>query len=289
MSFDFRWLHDLWLRRYWREDPKVTELYRGLRPVVLITGGSEGIGFALAQQFAAAGKELLLIARHRDRLEAAQAKLQALKPKAVHVLALDVTRADATTIIDTHLASLGAFADELVNNAGIGISGAFAECAQDNAMALIDLNIRALAGLTRHYLPGMLARGRGGIINLSSVGGYGPGPNQALYYASKAFVLSLTEAIGYETAGQGVRVCAVAPGPVSTRFHSRMGAERAFYRVLMPPTSAALVGWLTYKGYRLGMRVVWPGLLTPAFALGMRLTPHRILNPIVGLLLRPRR
>ena len=92
--------------------------------------------------------------------------------------------------------------------------------------------MRALTQLTRHFLPGMRVRGRGGILNLASLGGYAPGPNQAAYYASKAYVLSLTEAIAAETAGEGVRVCALAPGPVNTRFHARMGAENAFYRYL---------------------------------------------------------
>ena len=106
--------------------------------------------------------------------------------------------------------------------------------------ALVDLNVRALTRLTRHFLPGMRQRGRGGILNVASLGGYAPGPNQAAYYASKAYVLSLTEAIAAETAGEGVRVCALAPGPVDTAFHARMGAENAFYRYLVPPASARL-------------------------------------------------
>lgn len=285
----FSWLQGIWLRRYWRESAAAVEPYRGLRPVVVITGGSEGIGFALAMRFARAGKELLIVARNTQRLATAQARLEPLGGKAVHVLSLDLTQDDAPGALDARLAELGAYADELVNNAGMGLSGDFADHTPDSALALVDLNVRALTRLTRHYLPGMLARGRGGIINLASVGGYGPGPNQALYYASKAFVLSLTEAVAHEVAGQGVRICAVAPGPVRTRFHARMGAEHAWYRVLMAPTSPDLVGWLSYSGYRLGFRVVWPGILTPALALAMRLTPHRLLMPIVGLLLNPRR
>ena len=104
-----------------------------------------------------------------------------------------------------------------------------------DVLRLIDLNVRALTHLTHHFLPGMRVRGRGGILNLASIGGYAPGPNQAAYYASKAYVLSLTEAIAAETAGEGVRVCALAPGPVNTRLHESMGAENAFYRCFVPP------------------------------------------------------
>ena len=207
----------------------------------------------------------------------------------VDTLALDLASADAVARLDDKLAALSAYADVLVNNAGIGLSGDFD--AQDPAALtrLVDLNVRALTELTRHYLPDMKMRGRGGILNLASVGSYGPGPNQAAYYASKAYVLSLTEAIAHESAGHGVRICASAPGPVQTRFHAKMGADRALYRWLSPPTPPELVARLTYWGYLAGMRVVWPGAVTPFAALAMRLIPHRMLNVIVSILLKPRR
>jgi short-subunit dehydrogenase len=134
----------------------------------------------------------------------------------------------------------------------------------------------------------MRVRGRGGILNVASLGSYVPGPNQAAYYASKAYVLSLSEAIAAETAGEGVRVCALAPGPVNTAFHARMGAERALYRAFVPPASAEAVARAGYLGFVLGWRVTIPGVFNPLLALATRILPHRIVIPVVGLLLRPR-
>lgn len=282
-------LHTAWLRRWWRADARAIAAYAGLAPVVVVTGGSEGLGLALARCFAHAGHQLLLVARDAARLEAAAATLKTECACEIDILALDLAAADAVAAIDRKLAAMSAYADVVVNNAGIGMSGDFSE--QDPAALeqLVALNVRALTSLTRHYLPGMKIRGRGGILNLASVGSYGPGPNQAAYYASKAYVLSLTEAIAHENAGQGVRICASAPGPVRTRFHAKMGAERALYRWISPPAPPELVGRFTYWGYLIGMRVVWPGAITPVAALAMRLLPHRILNIIVAILLKPRK
>jgi short-subunit dehydrogenase len=186
------------------------------------------------------------------------------------------------------LAARGGYADVLVNSAGIGLAGRFGEQSADALTQLVDLNVRALTALTRHFLTGMRVRGRGGILNLASLGGYAPGPNQAAYYASKAYVLSLSEAVAAETAGEGVRVCALAPGPVDTRFHARMGAEGALYRTLLPPASAEAVARAGYLGFALGWRVTIPGLINPFLALAMRVMPHRLVIPIVGWLLQPR-
>jgi short-subunit dehydrogenase len=135
----------------------------------------------------------------------------------------------------------------------------------------------------------MRVRGRGGIINLASLGSYAPGPYQAVYYASNAYVISLSEAVASETAGEGVRVCALAPGPVNTGFHARMGAERSFYRTLVFSSSPEAVAAAGYRGFALGFRVIVPGLLNPVLALAMRIVPHRIVIPIVGWLLKPRK
>jgi hypothetical protein len=133
----------------------------------------------------------------------------------------------------------------------------------------------------------MLARGRGGIINISSLGGYGPGPYQAAYYASKAYVISLSEAVASEVAGSGVRICAVAPGPVGTRFHHDMQAETAPYRRLLPELTPERVARSAYLGFRLRRRVVVPGVLNMLAALALRVMPHPLTVPILGWLLRP--
>jgi short-subunit dehydrogenase len=276
-----------WRRRRWRPDEAALAAYAGLRPMVVVTGGSEGIGCELARRFAAAGNDLMLVARRADPLERAAAAIHAeFKVEAVAVPA-DVTTPEAAATIDRALARHGAYADVLVNSAGIGLAGPFYAQAAEDVIRLVDLNVRALTALTRHYLPGMRRRGRGGVLNLASLGGYTPGPYQAAYYASKAYVISLTEAIAAETAGEGVRVCVLAPGPVQTAWHDRAGAGTAFYRYL-PPMSAAAVARNGYLGYALGLRVVVPGLLSPFLALTLRIMPHTITVPIVRWLLKPR-
>ena len=277
-----------WRRRWWRPDPAALAAFAGLKPMTVVTGGSEGIGFELARRFAAAGNDVMLVARHAETLEQAAVQIRAESKVEAIVLPLDVTTPDTVSKIEAALASHGAYADVLINSAGMGLSGPFHAHPPGDVLRLIDLNVRALSHLTRHFLPGMRARGRGGILNVASLGGYAPGPNQAAYYASKAFVLSLTEAIAAETAGEGVRVCALAPGPVNTKFHARMGAENALYRSLVPPASAQSVARMGYRGFVLGLRVTIPGLINPFLALAMRIMPHRIVIPIVGLLLKPR-
>jgi short-subunit dehydrogenase len=277
-----------WRRRWWRRDAAALAAFEGLRPVTIVTGGSEGIGLELARRFASAGNAVMLVARRLEPLEQAAVQIRAETKADVVVLPLDITDADAVAQIEAALASHGAYADVLVNNAGIGLAGPFHAHAAADVLRLVDLNVRALTVLTHHFLPGMRTRGRGGILNLASIGGFAPGPNQAAYYASKAYVLSLTEAIAAETAGEGVRVCALAPGPVNTRWHEKAGAQSAFYRSFVPPASARSVAWAGYLGYLLGLRVTIPGLVNPFMALAMRIMPHRIVIPIIGVLLRPR-
>jgi short-subunit dehydrogenase len=258
-----------------------------LKPFTIVTGGSEGIGAALARRYAFRKHDLLLIARSEAKLASIAAELRKASGVEVNVLALDITSPGAAAAIDAALTRTGGYAHILVNNAGIGLSGAFAELQREEVERLMDLNIKALTVLTHHVLPGMRQRRAGGVINIASLGGYGPGPWQAVYYASKAYVLSFSEAVAAEVAADGVRVCAVAPGPVNTAFHERMGAEGAWYRRLVPPLAPATVAWWTERGFTLGARVIVPGLINMLMSLALRLVPHRILVPIVGWLLRP--
>jgi uncharacterized protein len=258
-----------------------------LKPFTIVTGGSDGIGRAIARRFAGQGHSLLLIARGEDRLAAAASELRTDLGANVYILPLDITSPGAAGEIDAALARAGGYANILVNNAGIGLSGAFAGHTSEEVERLLDLNIKAMTTLTHHVLPGMRQRHAGGIINLASLGGYAPGPWQAVYYASKAYVLSFSEAIAAEVVRDGVRVCAVAPGPVNTQFHERMRAETALYRKLLPPLDTSTVAWWAERGYRLGARVIVPGLINMIMGLALRLVPHRILVPIIGWLLRP--
>lgn len=258
------------------------------QPAVVVTGASEGIGIAIAHRFAAAGHTVLLIARRAEALAAAEADVTSRSGARAFALSLDITATNACTRIDDELARLGLYADVLVNNAGVGLGGPFVGQDDESIARLLALNVHALTLLSRHYLPGMIARGRGSIINIGSLGGFTPGPWQAAYYASKAYVVSLSRALSAEVRGTGARVCVVTPGPVETAFHARMGADTAPYRYLMPAMSAEAVARATYRGWRLGFRVIQPGLLTPAVSLVMRVTPWLVLVPIVGILLGAR-
>ena len=279
---------DAWHHRFWSPDPQSSAQTDRLRPAVVITGASEGIGLALAERFAAAGHVLVLIARRCEPLEAATAAVRQRYSVEVIALTLDITAPDAAEVITETLARARLYADILVHNAGIGLGGPFTSHAPAAIARLIETNIGALTRLSRHVLPDMCRRGRGGILNIASLGGYAPGPNQAAYYASKAYVVSLTRALAYETRGQGVRICVVAPGPVETRFHAKMGADTAFYRTLLRGQSPQAVARSAYRGFRWRRRVILPGVVTPILALAMTVTPGIVSIPIIGLLLRRR-
>lgn len=262
------------------------EAMQALRPLVVVTGGSEGLGLALARRFAETGANVLLVARDAAKLDRAA---RALAPIAtVSTLPLDITVPDAASILAARVARENAYVDILVNAAGIGMAGPFAEQDEARIAALIALNMTALTALTRLVLPGMIARGRGGVLNVSSLGGYAPGPWQAAYYASKAYVTSLSEALAHETRGQGVRISALAPGPVATAFHERMGSSDALYLRLLKVHTTDAIARSAYWRFRLGQRVIVPGPFYSVVALAMRLLPHRVLLPIIGFLLRKR-
>jgi short-subunit dehydrogenase len=277
-----------WRRRRWRPDPERLAAFAALRPMTVVTGASEGIGFALARRFAKGGHDLLLVARRPAPLERAACRISAECGVLAVPLPLDVTSSGAIAAIEAALAGRGRYADVLINSAGIGLAGCFHEQAPEALLQLIAVNVRAVTLLSRHFLEGMRVRGRGGIVNLASLGAFAPGPYQAVYYASKAYVLSFSEAVAAEVTGEGVRITALAPGPVGTAFHARMRAEHAFYRLLLPSASAPWVARTGYLGFVLGWRVVVPGPASLVLALALRLGPHRILSPIIGWLLRPR-
>jgi short-subunit dehydrogenase len=277
-----------WLRRFWSPHPAAREAAMRGRPAIVITGGSDGIGLAIADRFADAGGTMVLVARNSDALETAARTIRERHGVEVHTVAIDLADLDAAARLLDALAARGLYADILVNSASIGLGGEFQSHSEADIARLVELNVRAVSLLIRAVLPAMCLRGAGGIINIASLGGYAPGPYQAAYYASKSYVIALTRAVAYEARGQGVRVCVVTPGPVETRFHAKMGAETALYRQLVPAASPAAVARSVYRGYWLGCRVIQPGLFTPALALAMRLLPGIILAPLIGVLLRPR-
>lgn len=279
-------LIDYWLRRRWRSTPAL-EVFAGQQPVTVVTGASEGIGRALALRFAALGNPVMLVARRVEPLAEVARAVEAAGGKAFAVTA-DLTTQAGIGALDEALASRRAYCDVLINNAAMGLSGPFCEHTEAQAMQLVDLNVGALTSLMSRHLPGMLARGRGGIVNVASLGGYLPGPHQAAYYASKAYVLSLSEAVAAENRGQGVRICVLAPGPVNTGFHKRMAAQTAYYAAFARWTSATDVATQAFRGFKRGQTVIMPGIATRALSVVIRVLPHPLLVPITGWLLKRR-
>ncbi len=284
----FERLADAVIGRSVLRDPTAVQAVEGLKPAVVITGASRGIGLALARAFAADYEAVVMIARTHDKLAKAAESVKLESQIETFAFACDLRSPEACGRIDSFLAEHGLYCDLLINNAAIGLGGAFTQQHAGSVQALIDLNVSALTRLMHHFLPVMLARGRGGIINIASLGGYVPGPYQAQYYASKAYVISLTAAVAQEAAGRGVRIASVSPGPVETSIHASMGADNAFYRLLLPSMSTRQVASSVRRGYRMGSSAITPGILNWLVARVSGLLPHWLLAPLVGMILKPR-
>ncbi|HEY7301834.1 MAG TPA: SDR family oxidoreductase [Xanthobacteraceae bacterium] len=243
-------------------------------PVAVITGASAGIGEALAGVFAARGHATVLVARRQDQLEAVAQRIGSAGGPVPHVLAIDLAQPGGTDELARRLAERGLDPAILVNNAGFGLRGAAANLDRLEQLAMIDLNVRVLTDLSLRFVES-LGRHRGGIINLASVASYFPGPGMAVYYATKAYVLSFTEALSRELAPVGIRVTAVCPGPVPTEFQARAGLDRR-----LPPlitVSTEQVAREAYEGFMRGKRVVIPGLLNKFIVTTPRLIPRALL------------
>ncbi|HXW41827.1 MAG TPA: SDR family oxidoreductase [Xanthobacteraceae bacterium] len=247
--------------------------------MTLITGASSGIGTALAREFAAHGHELVLVARRADRLEALADAIAGCGRPRPTVLALDLERRDAVATLAAALAARGLEPDNVVNNAGFGLAGPAAALDRNEQLAMIDLNVRALTELSLAFVDS-LQRHRGGILNVASTAAFLPGPGMAVYYASKAYVLSFSEALHQELKRRGIRVTALCPGPVLTEFQARAGLKLSGYLRLLPLVSAERVARLAYRGFRRGQRVVIPGPFNRISAIMARLSPHAVLNVV---------
>ena len=242
-------------------------------PIALITGASGGIGLELARIFAEQGYALVLVARSRQRLEEIAVEL---KPTPVQVLAKDLTLVGASEGVYREVPKV----DVLVNNAGFGVYGPFLKTPLDEELGMLQLNMTVLVVLTKLYLPGMVAAGNGRILNVASTAAFQPGPLMALYYATKAFVLSFSEAIGSELEGTGVTVTALCPGPTATGFQARTKLEKSRLFKSMKVMDARTVAEAGYRALMAGKPVVIPGLMNKLLAQSVRFTPRALVTRI---------
>lgn len=242
----------------------------------LITGASTGIGAELARLFAADGYRLVLVARSRDRLESLATELSGQHGASVRVMGKDLADPAAPGQLYDELAAAGVRVDVLVNNAGVGLYGEFRSNDRKREMDMLQLNVVALTLLSKLFLPGMVERRRGRILNLASTAAFQPGPLMAVYYASKAYVLSLSQALANELQGTGVTVTALCPGPTRTEFESRADLSQSRLFKLVPASDARTVARIGYRGLMQGKPVVIPGLLNWLLAESVRFAPRRM-------------
>ncbi len=246
------------------------------RPLALITGASSGIGYELAKVFARNGYDLVLTARNREQLQRVADEVRAFGIDA-EVLPADLADPAAPQAIFDHLHQPSRPLDVLVNNAGFGTFGPFAQSDPVSQMQMIQVNIAALTHLTRLFLPSMLAARQGHILNIASMAAFAPGPFLAVYYATKAYVVSFTEALAEELRHSGVRVTAVCPGPTKTDFQRRAGADRSslFRGHVM---DAAAVAAIAFKGFRRRQILVIPGGRNKFLSLAAKFAPRKLVR-----------
>ena len=242
------------------------------KPVTLITGASAGIGAAFAHVFAEQGHECVLVARREARLIALADEIAKARGKRPHVLALDLINRAAPARLAQDLAARGLEPAIVVNAAGFGLRGEAAMLDRREQLAMIDLNVRALTDLSLRFVASLRRHG-GGLLNISSVAAFFPGPGMAVYFAGKAYVLALSEALAYELRRHGVRVTCVCPGPVPTEFQARAGLGPG----ALPPLTTISADALARAGYRAfmrGRRLVVPGVLNKVSAVLTRFIPR---------------
>jgi hypothetical protein len=248
--------------------------------VTLITGASAGIGSDLARVFASNGHRVALVARRAERLAALAGEIKASGGAAPMVIACDLEQPDAGDKIAAALAAAGAEVEFVVNNAGFGLFGNAVDLDRAEQLGIIAVNIRATTDLSLRFSD-QLIRHRGGILNVGSIAGFLPGPGMAVYYASKAYVLSLTEALRGELAPRGVRVTVLCPGPVPSEFQARAGFKPGFDSAILnvSPLEVAKAG---YRGLMANKRAVLPGLGIKMVPFLLRLFPRGFILWAVG-------
>lgn len=247
----------------------------------LITGASGGIGLELARLAARDRQNLVLVARSGDKLEKLAKEIRTTYPVEVKTLVSDLSK---TKGVEELLSSVGSWQitiDTLINNAGFGDFGDFASADLDKSLEMIRLNITALSYLTHHFLREMVRSGRGKIMNVASTASFMPGPGMAVYYASKAYVLSFSEALAREVKGTGVTVTALCPGPTDTGFAETAGLGKSLLHRMLPTASAAEVARVGYKAMLKGKTVVVPGFMNTLSSITPRFLPRPVVSNLI--------
>ena len=249
------------------------------RNYTLITGASTGIGYELAKLFAKDRHNLILVARDEGKLETAKNELSKCNVE-VKILSLDLSKSEDIQGLFNYVEMNKLNVDILVNNAGIGTCGDFSEIEWVKEEALIDINIKVLTKLTKYFLPKIIECKNGGILNVASTAAFCSGPRMAAYYASKAYVLNLTEAIYEECKDSGIRISCLCPGPVKTTFQDKAGIKKSesAKKYLMDAEEVAKV---SYKDFKKGKLIIIPGMKNKLLVIGNKLLPRRISRKII--------
>jgi short-subunit dehydrogenase len=248
---------------------------------VLVTGASSGIGAELAREFARRGRHVVLVARRADKLEALATELGS----AADVLATDLSKAAERSALPARVAELGLVVDIMVNNAGLSTLGRVAESDPAAELNLVEVDVAAVVDLCSRFVPGMVSRGHGAVLNVSSVGAFGPVPGQAAYGAAKAFVLSYTQALGAELKGTGVAAATLCPGPVKTEFNAVTGFVDAEVEAALPKSmwvAADVVAKTAVDGLAAGRTVIVPGVGNRVGAAAYQHLPRKLLLPLLS-------
>jgi short-subunit dehydrogenase len=257
---------------------------RGQGQTALVTGASMGIGVDLAECFAKDGYDLVLTARSETALKDVADRLAQKHKVRAATFALDLGQPGAGRKLADEIKARGLSIDVLVNNAGYGIAGGFNGSDPAEQLGMIDLNDRALVELTHIYWPAMLANRRGGVLNVASTAAFQPGPLMAVYYASKAFVLSFSEALWREALGTGVHVSVLCPGPTVSKFRERAGTGKTKLANLGAAMSSASVARMGYRAFQKNQRVMITGFRNRMLArLGPFLPRKTLLNTVYNI------
>jgi uncharacterized protein len=259
-----------------------------MQPAVVVTGASSGLGVEFAKLAMTEGAKVVLVARSRPQLEALAASLDPSGRSTV-VLSLDLAARDAGEAIARELEALDLYCHILINNAGFGLFGEAVELDRARQLGIIDVNVRASTDLMLRFLPAMAARGSGAILNVASVSGFAPGPRMAVYFATKAYLISLSQALHREVRESGVTVTCLCPGPLRTPFLTRAGADQiALFKAIrkLDAAEAARAGWQAMKAKR---ALCIPGFGSKVSVALTRIVPRSFMLALVGYLQRPRR